>query len=516
MKIVKLILVFLTTISIVYAKKSAGSFDVIKLSNKIETIVNAQKIVELQTYKIKGKIDDYILLKDVAKILSATLTYHSKSGYVSFNYRGEKLYFYINQNFFITKKKRVYLSSENVIIQNRIYVPITIFNLPEFSSALDAEIQFQKNKNLIIINFVDNVTLDYYISESYAKINIYFKQDVHYEQFYSEKNLKLSIFGAKITPREYNIVNGVVSKINLISGNGVGVINFIFPETNIHVKREVYKNHLSYEIIKNKNVSELSEPIFSDLDKTNILTENVVATSLENNLTLVNNNKFVIVIDPGHGGEDPGAIGPKGTTEKNVNLNIAKYLKEMLVKENYKVYLTREEDKFIPLAERTKFANDKNASLFVSIHCNAAEKRTGTDKGFEIYFLSENATDPDAVATERLENEVVKFEKQTPELTKLQKILWSMIINEFMNESSKLCSLILKEVIQRTNLDNRGVKQAGFYVLRGAQMPAVLVECGFISNPYEEMKLVREDFQRAIASGIFAGIKNYERSRNDK
>jgi N-acetylmuramoyl-L-alanine amidase len=217
----------------------------------------------------------------------------------------------------------------------------------------------------------------------------------------------------------------------------------------------------------------------------------------------------LIVIDPGHGGEDPGAVGKYGTKEKDVNLKIAMLVKQKLIEEGFDVLLTRETDVFIPLVKRTEFANKHNADLFISIHCNASEKPTGTDHGLEVYFLSEKATDPDAVATEKLENEVVRFEKQTEELTKLQKLLWSMIVNEFINESSKLCSLVGKEVTNRTQQNYRGVKQAGFYVLRGAQMPAVLIECGFISNPVEELKLNREDFQNLIATGITAAIKKY-------
>ncbi len=512
MRTIKLFLIFIFLINATTKKNVLE----IKPSNKIETLINAQKMFELQTYRIKGKIDDYVLLKDLSKIFSATLTYHPKSGYISFNYRGEKLYFYTNKNFFVNKKKRVYLSAENVMLNNKVYVPITILNLSEFSAILDAEINYQKSKNFLIINFIDNVILDYYVSESYAKINIYFKQQIHHEQYYKDKTLIVTVFGAKISPREYNIVNGVVNKISIETQNNTGNIKLFFSETNIHIKKEDYGDRVSYEIIKSPNIDVSSGPIFTETDKSKLYEIDASSEIVENIILPEKGSKFVIVIDPGHGGEDPGAIGPNGTLEKNVNLSIAKYLQTMLLKENYVVFITREDDTFIPLVERTKFANDRNADVFISIHCNAAMKRSGTDNGVEVYFLSENATDPQAVATEKLENEVIKFEKQTPELNKLQKILWSMVVNEFMNESSKLSTLILKEVVQRTDLANRGVKQAGFYVLRGAQMPAVLVECGFISNPYEEIKLNREDFQKAIASGIFAGIKNYEEYKNNK
>ncbi|MFN3551264.1 MAG: N-acetylmuramoyl-L-alanine amidase, partial [Endomicrobiia bacterium] len=277
---------------------------------------------------------------------------------------------------------------------------------------------------------------------------------------------------------------------------------------NIEIKKEDFVGKIVLSITQKliSESKELKEKKFDIVKKT---TSNISISYNSQKMT-ENVKKKIIVIDPGHGGEDPGAVGIYNNQEKYINLKIAKFLKEKLETDgNFVVFLTRQEDIFVPLVKRTEFANSKNADLFVSIHCNASEKRSKTDHGFEIYFLSEIATDPDAVATEKLENEVVRFEKQTEELTKLQKILWSMIVNEFINESSKLCSLIGQEVTQRTKQNYRGVKQAGFYVLRGAQMPAMLVECGFISNPTEELKLIMPEFQKLIADGIYSGIKKY-------
>lgn len=218
-----------------------------------------------------------------------------------------------------------------------------------------------------------------------------------------------------------------------------------------------------------------------------------------------------IVIDAGHGGDDPGAIGPKGTKEKDINLTIADRLSDALKKDGYDVYLTRSEDVFIPLAERTKFANKVMADLFVSIHCNASIS-DGT-RGFEIYFLSEKATDRAAAAVANMENSVVALERSS--LTgkrDIEKLLLSMAVNEFMNESASLCGTINQEICTNfSNLDSRGVKQANFYVLRGATMPAVLVEVGFLSNSKEEKLLNQKKFQKKITENILKGIKEYEK-----
>jgi len=134
--------------------------------------------------------------------------------------------------------------------------------------------------------------------------------------------------------------------------------------------------------------------------------------------------------------------------------------------------------------------------------------------GFEVYFLNENASDPEAAATAILENSVVRLEeKPNGKKGKLQQLLWSMVVNEFINESSELCCLVGTEMVKRTKLPNRGVKQAGFYVLRGTQMPAILVETAFLSHAGEEAKLNQPKFQKQAADSIYNGVKNYAHRR---
>ncbi len=217
-----------------------------------------------------------------------------------------------------------------------------------------------------------------------------------------------------------------------------------------------------------------------------------------------------IVIDPGHGGKDPGAIGRRGTKEKDVVLKIAhKLAKELHKNLKARVILTRYHDIFLPLAERTAIANQEKADLFISIHCNASLK--SRTKGFEVYFLSDEASDEEAQAVANMENAVMALEERTEERNELSSILWSLTMNEFMNESSDICSLVSSEVDRRLRtMDNRGVKQAGFTVLRGAKMPAILVEVGFISNRSEERKLKSSKFQKNLVESVCEGVKKYK------
>ena len=224
-----------------------------------------------------------------------------------------------------------------------------------------------------------------------------------------------------------------------------------------------------------------------------------------------------VVIDAGHGGRDPGAVGPGGLREKDMNLDIAFRLKTVLEdRHKLNVVMTRDDDIFIPLGERTTIANREAADVFISIHCNAAPRnkrnRAGM-RGVETYFLSLAKTD-DARATAAMENSAIQFEqpdRQTANFDDVQLILWDVMQNEFLKESSDLAEWIQESLSDGLAIPSRGVNQAGFYVLNGAYMPAVLVETAFISNPEEERLLKKPSFRQNVAEGIARGLAEFAR-----
>ncbi|MEO0004975.1 MAG: N-acetylmuramoyl-L-alanine amidase [candidate division WOR-3 bacterium] len=226
-----------------------------------------------------------------------------------------------------------------------------------------------------------------------------------------------------------------------------------------------------------------------------------------------------ILLDPGHGGKDPGAIGTLGTEEKTVVLDIAKRTKEHLVKNGFEVYLTREGDEYVTLAERAEKAIKTGADIFVSIHANWAENKAAT--GLETYFLSEAKTDWERAVAAR-ENAVFEREIANPLIKDKNNpvglILADLAQNEFLYESSELAARIQESSLGLVRVQDRGVKQANFYVLRNIFMPAILVECGFLSNRQEEKLLrtpeCREKIARAIAEGIASFARDYERRLN--
>jgi N-acetylmuramoyl-L-alanine amidase len=222
-----------------------------------------------------------------------------------------------------------------------------------------------------------------------------------------------------------------------------------------------------------------------------------------------------IVIDPGHGGHDPGAVGPRKLYEKNVVLDIAMKLKKILAENPLNdVFLTRETDIFIPLEERTAIANKKNADLFVSIHANASPRRAA--RGIETYLLNWT-NDEEALRVAARENAISlkKMREMNRQMDTVNVITDDLLRQNKRDESVKLANYIQKSMVSTLNNDSKkyvvdlGVKQALFYVLFGARMPSVLVEVSFISNPEEEKLLSKDSYRMQIAKAIAAGLDTY-------
>lgn len=213
-----------------------------------------------------------------------------------------------------------------------------------------------------------------------------------------------------------------------------------------------------------------------------------------------------IMIDPGHGGKDPGAVA-NGLQEKDINLRMAKILGRELQQQGFEVHYTRSKDTFIPLEERTAMANAKNADLFISLHCNA-HKDTSV-KGFEVYYLN-LATDAQAVRVAARENGV-----SAKKISDMQFILSDLMLNSKINESRQMASLVEQETIRALRptyaLTSHGSKGAFFYVLTGARMPSILVEIGYLTNAEEAARINSEAYLVSMARGLTSGVLAYKK-----
>lgn len=219
--------------------------------------------------------------------------------------------------------------------------------------------------------------------------------------------------------------------------------------------------------------------------------------------------KMRIVVDPGHGGKDPGAVRSR-YREKDWNLDVAKELAALLKKGGFEVKLTREKDTFIALSERSKMSNNFKADLFVSVHTNASKNRNAN--GFQVYFRSEKATDKEAAEVAAFENEAMQYEEVHYNF--VDALLQSLAKNEYINESSKLAGYVRNAVYKQPGIgiavnQNSSVRQANFYVLKGVNSPAILVEMGYISSNKDRARLANGTVRDRMAKGIYTGIVNY-------
>ncbi len=215
-----------------------------------------------------------------------------------------------------------------------------------------------------------------------------------------------------------------------------------------------------------------------------------------------------VVIDAGHGGNDPGAIGRGGLREKDVNLDVAKRLSVLLQEAGVQTVLSRSSDRFIPLSIRVDMANKSGADLFISIHANANPSRSLS--GFEVYYVATSVSDSErAVTSARKSSLNLKNAVFASNAQDLRAIVWDMIYTNNRAESIELSRSICKIMDSDIDANILGVKSARFQVLKGVKMPGVLIEIGFLSNLSEERLLKTSAYRQKLAEGILEGIRDY-------
>ena len=348
------------------------------------------------------------------------------------------------------------------------------------NNQLLSKIDTIENNNFFSINdFLSSIDTEPYISEKTEKVVFYLEN----------KKIKITngIAFLLIDDNIYQLSSKVIKRDNeyfVNIGSFIKIINSSFQNLSI--------------------MSNSSEIIISSKSKRN--------NTPTNNINVEKNKwKFsTIIIDPGHGGKDPGAVGYRGTLEKDIALDVAKRLEKKISKNmKVKTVLTRDEDIFLKL-ERTKIANENNGSLFISIHANAATDRRAS--GFETFLIGPNKNAA-AVRVAARENAVLELEGSSgKKLTNEDLIKATIAQSAFASKSEKFAALVQEEISKRVQGKNRGVKQAGFYVLMGASMPNVLVELGFISNLAEEKKLRSSQYREVLATSIFRALEKYEKT----
>lgn len=322
----------------------------------------------------------------------------------------------------------------------------------------------------------------------------------------SNKDIKYFKLKTKNAIKEVYDIKGILQKNYTVkTPNGLQALKIAqYNKETIRVVIQRADNKLSSKKIAGNKLR-----IYFNLSITKNSKKTIVKKPSSSHIKSIAKNK-TIVIDAGHGGRDGGAVGYKKKVEKKAVLQIALTIGKELKKRGYKVYYTRTKDKFIKLRSRTKIANDKNADIFLSIHANAAAKKSQylSRKGLETYFLSP-ARSKRSKNIAALENksdieEMNYFSKQT-------------FLNVFNREKIIAANKLALD-IQQGMLDNLrksykvtdgGVREAPFWVLVGAQMPSILIEIGYITNPTEATRMFNVKYQKRLAVGIANGLDNY-------
>ena len=271
-----------------------------------------------------------------------------------------------------------------------------------------------------------------------------------------------------------------------------------------------YQNRLVVDLYPTKPV----DPLLALIQKYEPQSDTPVDLTKKPNFGSQQQNNLTIALDPGHGGEDPGAVGKRGTLEKNVVLEISKLLKLQLEKNKVRVFLTRDADYFISLSNRVKKARRVKADLFVSIHADAWIEPDA--RGSSVYVLSDGgASSASAKWLAKKENlsDLIGGVQLKKQGYSVAKTLLDMSTNAQIKDSSVLGRSVLSNLANVNILHKKDIERAGFAVLKAPDIPSILIETAFISNPNEEIRLQNYNYQTKLASAISSGIFNYLKSK---
>lgn len=248
----------------------------------------------------------------------------------------------------------------------------------------------------------------------------------------------------------------------------------------------------------------------------------IVCLAISENI-FAQKKQFTVVIDPGHGGKDPGAVGSK-SKEKDIVLAVGKTIGELISKNHpdVKVIYTRSNDRFVALNQRATIANKAHADLFISLHCNALDRRKASPQGVETFVLGLHRS-KDNLDVAKAENAVIFYEEDYS--TKYQGfnpnepesyIIFEYMSGQFLQQSVYFATMVQNRLVKNSNRTNRNVRQAGFLVLREVAMPSVLVELGYISNRNDENYLSSKNGQQSMANSIYQAFNEYKREYDKK
>ena len=449
---------------------------------------------ELNLKIIKYNKIEYISLDEFVQSHELRSTYYQSKEKLEIVFENKKMYFSPFSSYFKVDDKVYHLTYDVILKNNTLHVPLLPFY--HILESINMPVQLIESKKNIarVLTNIYNIK-DFNVLNKTNGIVLSIKTT----QKFPKKHIATSI--NKSGWLNITILNSA------IDSTGIKNSQLTYPITKVNSIQQKQSGQLSFLI--NKKIDDIS---LNTSDNYIELLLSVEQTQNSKKITELREKWIIdtIVIDPGHGGKDPGAIGVNNIQEKDIALDISKQLGKMIERNlGLKVIYTRDEDIFIPLWKRTQIANNAGGDIFISIHANAAHQKA---RGFETFLLRIGKTQ-DAIEVAKRENEAIKLEEKNHQYIDFsdgKRIVASMTQNSAMRGSEYLADRIQVNLDKRIDSINRGVKQAGFHVLVGATMPNVLVEVGFITNKYEAKQLAKAQYKREIAKGLYAAVADFK------
>lgn len=483
---------------------------------------------KIGTYQLSGAA--YLDSKQASKLLGGKIYWAPVSGKLTLQMKGKTAVFYMKSDSVLVNGENVTFSNPMIVRGGKAFLALDFFISKQFAEAFGFSLEYNKTTGVLAAQREITVTsVNYFTHPDKTRIVVYMEEPLEWQATQKENNLySINIFGGVIAREErLGIGDGVVRGVDLLQENKTArlVIN---PDDNFGKVTAFRLSDPDRLVI---DVSKLAVPVSQSItgaepDATDAAPGLPVITpsagdgpgeaqpvpaaggmAIPDRMEMGSGRKR-IVIDPGHGGKDPGGRKLFGLKEKEINLAVAKELQELLkAEDSFEVMMTRGTDEFIPLADRSVIANNFKADMFISIHANAARDRR--EKGFEIYFMSEKASDPWAAEVADYENSVIGLEDGGGQSDPAAMLLHSLARNEYLNEGSQLAGLVRGEMQKRTPFMDRGVKQAAFYVLRGTYSPGILVEIGFMTNSSDQKYMNDRKARAKVANAVYRGVMKY-------
>ena len=441
----------------------------------------------------------FVSARNVVEALGGRITWFPALKLMTVNINGRTARLVIDDPTLEIDEKVIPLEIPARILDNRVMIPLEVIKF-----IAEVDIKWENQTKTLSINTIRPYLLKVrsysHPDKTRVVIDLSEKTEFRADKLTNPDRIFIDIMGSIVkledTFKQIKIDDGVVKTVRTAQFNEeiTRVVFDLYREAKYEVFSLIEPDRVVIDIFKSGKEAAISQTLPAK-------SEEKSAPGPE-----ITGNR-VVIIDPGHGGKDPGAIGPTGLKEKDVTLGIALYIEKLLKGAGIPTYLTRSKDEFVYLENRTNFANQKNGFVFVSLHANSVLNHRPSAEGIETFVLSSKYIGASARDVADREN---RASRAHPEVdADLALIIADLEESANIKYSLDFADIVQKKLVNYLKLENRGVKQAPFVVLKGANMVAVIVEVGFISNPKEEKLLKTSKFRENAAQALFEAIKYY-------